>query len=291
MYIKKEWIETFVNICLTVLGSSLLAFGICAFVDPFGLVVGGATGIALVVHRIFGLSISLVTLIINIAVLVPGYFLGGRKLVIGSVFSSLVCPAAMAVFERLPWVTSVVDNTILAAICGGVVCGSGIALVMRGGASTGGLDIPVLILHKYLHLPVNTIMNLTDGCVMLAQIPISGITAVIYGLIYTYIMTSTLGTVLTYGADRLRITIVSEAYEEICHALTENDFGVTMIYAEGGYTRTPIKQLESVMISERYRKAQRIIEEIDPTAFITIEKVKDVKGRGFTLEREWLELE
>ena len=283
--------ERIKNILLNVIGSSLLAFGVCAFVEPFGMIVGGATGIALVVHRLIGVNVSTVAFIVNMGVLIPGYIFGGKKLVLGSAFSSLVFPLALAVFERIPSITSIADNTMLACICGGIVCGSGIGLVMKSGGSTGGLDIPVLLIHKYFKFPVNTVMNITDSIIMLAQIPFSAITGVIYGLIYTYIMTHSLDIVLSFGEERLKITIISEEYEEICYALTSHDYGVTRIMALGGYTNTPIHKLESVMVSERYRKAQKLIEEIDPTAFITIEKVRDVKGRGFTLEREWIEMD
>ena len=279
------------NILLNLLGSSMLAFAVCAFVAPYDLIVGGVTGIALISHKLFGVSVSLVALIINMAVLIPGWIWGGKKLVLGSLLSSLIYPVALAVFERIPQITTIADNVILATVCGAVIAGAGIGLVMRSGGSTGGLDIPVLLIHKYLHFPVNTVMNLTDTCIMLAQIPFSAVTGVLYGIIYTYLMTTALGKAMTFGADRIKLTVVSEEHETICHRLTENDFGVTLVYAEGGYTGTPIKRIEAVMISDRLRKAQHIIEEIDPTAFVTTETVKDVRGRGYTMERIWLELE
>lgn len=284
-------LDTLKNLLLNLIGSSLLAFGVCAFVEPFSLIVGGATGISLVLHRLLGLNVSIVALAINILVLIPGYIFGSKRLVFGSLLSSLIYPAALAVFERIPQITTIADNVILATVCGGIVCGLGIGLVMKSGGSTGGLDIPVLILHKYTHLPVNVLMNCTDSCIMLAQIPIFALTSVIYGLIYTYIMTQALNAALTFGADRLKVTVISEKSEEICKALTENDYGVTMIFGEGGYTKTPIKKMESIMVQDRYRRAQRIIESIDSTAFMTVETVRDVKGRGYTLEREWLKME
>ena len=286
--------EKIKNIIFNIIGSSMLAFGICAFIEPFELVVGGATGIALITHRLLGVNISTVALIINVAVLIPGLFLGGKKLVAGSLLSSFVYPFALAVCERIPHITEIADNIILACICGGVVCGAGIGLVMRSGGSTGGLDIPAILIHKYFHLPVGKTMNAIDVVIMVAQMPFSLITSVLYGIIYTYIMTNALNSVLVFGDDRLKVTIISEAYEEIGKLLVTNDYGVTFVYAEGGLTKTPIKKVECIMSSARYRKCQNLVESIDPTAFITIEKVKDVRGRGFTLERErldgdWLE--
>ena len=288
---KKQLLELLGNLAMNIAGSALLAFGVCAFVAPFDLIVGGATGIALITHKLLGVNVSTVAFLINMLVLIPGYFLGGRKLVVGSLISSFVYPIALAIFERIPSITTIADDVILATVCGGVVCGAGIGLVMRSGGSTGGLDIPVLLIHKFFHLPVDAVMNATDTCIMIFQIPFSVIPCVLYGIIYTYIMTHSLGAVLTFGSERLKLTVISEKAEDICHQLSSNDFGVTVTFGEGGYTGTPIRKLESVMPSARYRAFLKLVEEIDATAFITVEKVKDVKGRGYTLEREYIDMD
>lgn len=276
-------------ILLNFIGSSLLAFGVCAFIEPFNIIVGGSTGIALVLHRITGINVSVFALALNILVLPIGYFFYGKELVIGSILSSLFFPMSLAVFERIPVITMIADNIILASICGGIVCGAGIGIVMRSGGSTGGMDIPVLVISKIFHKRVDMLINVFDTIIMVCQIPFSNITFVIYGIIYTFIMTHSLQSVLTFGEDRLKFSIVSEKYEELASHLIENDFGVTMAYAESGYTKTPIKKVESVMRSYQNRTAIRLIEEIDPEAFITIEKVLEVKGRGFTLERNYID--
>ena len=277
------------SILLNFIGSSLLAFGVCAFVEPFNIIVGGSTGIALVLHRLTGMNVSVFALALNILVLPIGYFFYGKELVIGSILSSLFFPMSLAVFERIPVITTIADNIMLASICGGIVCGAGIGIVMRSGGSTGGMDIPVLVISKMFHKRVDMLINVFDTIIMVCQIPFSNITFVIYGVIYTFIMTHSLQSVLTFGEDRLKFSIVSEKYEELASHLIENDFGVTMAYAESGYTKTPIKKVESVMRSYQNRTALRLIEEVDPEAFITIEKVLEVKGRGFTLERLYID--
>ncbi|MGN0267776.1 MAG: YitT family protein [Lachnospiraceae bacterium] len=277
------------SILLNLIGSSMLAFGVCAFVEPFNIIVGGSTGIALVLHRITGINVSVFALALNILVLPIGYFFYGKELVIGSILSSLFFPMSLAVFERIPLITTIADNIMLASICGGIVCGAGIGIVMRSGGSTGGMDIPVLVISKLFHKRVDMLINVFDTIIMVCQIPFSNITFVIYGIIYTFIMTHSLQSVLTFGEDRLKFSIVSEKYEELASHLIENDFGVTMTYAESGYTKTPIKKVETVMRSYQNRAALRLIEEVDPEAFITIEKVLEVKGRGFTLERLYID--
>lgn len=273
------------NIALNVLGSSLLAFGVLAFIVPFDIIVGGATGISIIVHKLFGLNMSTIVFVINMVCLPIGYILGSKNLAFGSILSSIVYPVAMAIFERIPQIQTISDNIFLSVICGATVCGVGIGLVMKSGGSTGGLDIPCLLISKFTHVPVNTIMNVADTIIMLGQLPFSNVTRILYGLIYTYMMTNMIGKTLTFGVDKYRIVVISEAYEEIRRTLIDHDCGVTMSYAQSGYTYTEIQKVETVLPMKRLHYVESLIEQVDPTAFITIEKVTDVKGRGYTLER------
>lgn len=276
------------NIILNIIGSSLLAFGVYAFVVPFDIIVGGATGLSIIGHKLLGWNISIIVLFINCICLPIGYVLGSRQLALGSILSSFVYPIALAVFERIPILTQIVDNIFLAVLCGGIVCGIGIGMVMKSGGSTGGMDIPCLLISKYLKIPVNVIINITDTLIMIGQIPFSNVTYIIYGLIYTYIMTNSISKVLTLGVDKYRVDVMSESFEEISNALLDNDLGLTLSYVQSGYRKKEVKKIECVVDIKRLRMVQDIIENIDPTAFITIEKVVDVKGRGYTLEKEWL---
>ena len=171
------------SILLNLIGSSMLAFGVCAFVEPFHIIVGGSTGIALVLHRLTGMNVSVFALALNILVLPIGYFFYGKELVIGSILSSLFFPMSLAVFEQIPVITTIADNIMLASICGGIVCGAGIGIVMRSGGSTGGMDIPVLVISKLFHKRVDMLINVFDTIIMVCQIPFSNITFVIYGVI------------------------------------------------------------------------------------------------------------
>ena len=279
------------NYLLNIIGSSLLAFGVVAFIVPFDIIVGGATGISIILHKLLGFNMSTIVLIINIVCLPIGYILGSKELALGSILSSFVYPIAMAIFEKIPAISSISDNILLSVICGSAVCGFGIGLVMKSGGSTGGVDIPCILIGRLLHVPVNNVMKVTDTMIMLGQLPFNNVTRILYGIIYTVLMTNMMSKALTLGVDKYRVIIISEAFEEICTALIENDFGVTMSYAQSGYTKTEIKKVESILPVKRLRFIQNLVEQIDPTAFITIEKVTDVKGRGYTLEREPLYFE
>ncbi|MGN1276157.1 MAG: YitT family protein [Floccifex sp.] len=101
------------NTILNIIGSSLLAFGVCAFIVPFDIIVGGATGLSIIGHKLFGLNMSTIVLFINVVCLPIGYIFGNKELVFGSILSSLVYPAALAFFEQIPMITNIVDNIFL----------------------------------------------------------------------------------------------------------------------------------------------------------------------------------
>ncbi|MDD7281421.1 YitT family protein [Floccifex sp.] len=276
------------KILMNIVGSSLLAFGVCAFIVPFDIIAGGATGLSIITHKLVGIPMSATVLFINLVCLPIGYIFGSKELVYGSLLSSFVYPIALAFFENIPFITQIVDNIFLAVLCGGIVCGMGIGLVMKSGGSTGGVDIPCLLASKYLKVPVNTVINVVDTCIMIGQVPFSNVTYVIYGLIYTYFMTNSISRVLTMGVDKYQVDVISEFYEQIAQALLKEDYGITLSYVQSGYRKKEIKKIECVVDVKRLRNVQAIIEEIDNTAFVTVNKVVDVKGRGYTLEKEWL---
>lgn len=278
--------EKIKNYGMNIIGSILLAFGVLAFIAPFDIIVGGATGLSLVLHKLLGFNISTIALAINIIVLPLGYIFGNKELVFGSILSSIAYPVAMAIFEQFPSIQTISDNIFLSVICGGVVCGSGIGLIMKSGGSSGGIDIPCLLIAKVLRVPVNKVINVSDTIIMLGQLPFSSVTRILYGLIFTFIMTNSIGKAITFGVDKYRISIVTEQFEQMRRTLIEHDCGVTMIYAQSGYTYTEIQKIETVLPMKRLRYIENVIEQVDPTAFITIEKVTDVKGRGYTLERD-----
>ena len=131
---------------MNVAGNFLLAISVCAFVVPFGITVGGATGVGIIMQKWQQVPTALTVLIVNIICLPLAWFFVGRRLVAGSLLASFVYPLAISLVERIPHIGEVTDSLILATIFAGVIGGAGVGLVMKSGGSTGGLDIPPLIL-------------------------------------------------------------------------------------------------------------------------------------------------
>ena len=189
---------------MNIAGNFLLAISVCAFIVPFGITVGGATGVGIIMQKWQQAPTALTILIINIICLPLAWIFVGKRLVAGSLIASFVYPLAFSLVERIPHIGEITDSLILATIFAGVIGGSGVGLVMKSGGSTGGLDIPPLILNRKLHWPVRTSMYIMDAVIMLGQLPFIKTDRVLYGIVSAYIFTFTLERVLFFGETGLK---------------------------------------------------------------------------------------
>ena len=137
-----------IEIIIIVIGNAILAFGICGFITPHGIIVGGASGIGLIVKQITGIPLSLVVYAINIIMFIIGYYYLGKAFAAKTLLSTLIFPTFLTFFENMPSVTHLTSDLLLSSVYAGIFVGGGLGLVLRLGASTGGMDIPPLVLNK-----------------------------------------------------------------------------------------------------------------------------------------------
>ena len=169
----------------------------------------------------------------------------------------------------------------------GFALGVGIGIVLRVGASTGGMDIPPLILHKKLGVPISVTMNVLDISILLLQMLFSDQEAVLYGILQVLIYTTILNRVLLMGNSRMQVKIISRQYQAINEAIaTRLDRGATLLKARTGYLKEDGFVVMTVINSRELAHLNRLIQEIDPKAFIIINQVNEVRGRGFTLQKK-----
>ena len=277
------------SILLIVLGNVILAFSVKVFLMPVNLITGGATGIALAVNHFWGLPVSAVVFIINIVMLVIGWIFLGKKFALTTLLSSFVYTLALEIFDRLlgDWVLT--DDIILCTVFTGIGMGLALGIVFREGASTGGMDVLPLILTKYFKLNVSVGMYTTDIIILLAQAIYGNSEEILYGIIAILIYSFVMDRIILKGTSRTELKIISSKYEEIREALSkELDRTVTRLKSEGGYTHEPTEMVLSVISNRELYRAEKIIHGIDPSSFIIITKVNEVKGRGFSLDKEYV---
>lgn len=276
------------TVVLTVLGNLCYALMVKLFLLPAGLPVGGTTGLALLMQAAFGIPISTFVLLFNIAMLLLGLVILGKKFAATTVLSSFFYPAALEMFNRLLGDLVLTDDLVLCAIFAGMGIGLSLGVVIRAGASTGGMDIPPLVLNRLLKIPVSVSLYTLDCLILLLQLTVNPSEMILYGILLELIISVMLDKVLLMGTSRTEIKIISDKSEEIRAAiLGPLDRGVTLLTAEGGYSAQPKQLLLSVVSNRELPRLEQMIHEIDPYSFMVVSRVTEVKGRGFNLPRKY----
>ena len=270
-----------------VLGNTMLAWGVCAFVVPNHFMLGGSTGIALALQNIVPLRLSVLSAILNAFFFLLGLFLIGREFAATALFSTVFFPLALAAFEPVPWAALIAQDRTIAALFGRVVMGAGIGLVIRAGGSTGGMDIPPIILHKFRDIPVGNSMFAFDAAIIAAQMCFQGVSELVYSLTILFVTSVAVNRTVIWGGGKVQMIVISPRFREIADALTaECDSGVTLLHGEGGWQGEKTCAVLSVMYAKTYPRARSVALRVDPEAFIITSNVTGVAGKGYTLDRQ-----
>ena len=276
------------NSAAIVCGNALYSLSVAAFLEPAGLITGGATGIALAVGRLTGLSVSGFLLFFNLAMLAWGWLVLGRAFAFNTLASSILSPIFLALWEKLLAGRGLTDDIVLCTIFSGLGIGAALAIVIRAGASTGGMDIPPLVLQKWFRWPVSATMMVFDVAIVLGQVPFSPLPQVLYGIVMILTHTIVMDKMLMMGESRTEVKLISSRSEELCEAiLSQLDRGVTILNGAGGYTHEPAAVLLSVVSNRELPKLERLVHDIDPACFLIVSRVTEVSGRGFSLDKKY----
>ena len=271
-------------------GNMLLGFTVVAFILPSGVIMGGATGIGVVLARFIPLDTAVIVLCVNLAALALGWAVLGWRFVLATVASSLLYPLFLGAAQRVPGIAGLTADPLLSALLGGGLVGIAVGLVMRVGSSTGGTDVVNLVLHKWTHIPVSVAVYLTDIVIMGAQAVFSDPEQILYGVVLLVVETIVLDKVMLLGQSQIQLFVISSRYEEIRQkCLTKLQAGITMVQIETGRTRSPQRGVLCVIPPRKLYAAQSLIQSVDPNAFLTITQIKEVRGQGFSSERVYVE--
>lgn len=284
---KRFWQEQGKLIGCTVLGNALLAFAVCAFVVPQGFMLGGSSGIALILQRMMPIRLSVLSAVVNLTLFSLGWAFLGWQFAARSLMSTLIYPVIMLIFEELPVATLFAgENKLLCALYCAALIGAGVGIVVREGGSTGGMDIPPCILQKYRGIPVGQSLMFFDGSIILAQVLLKGMDGVLYSLLILVMTSAVIDRTIISGEAKVEMMIISSKFEEIRREiLSTQDCGVTMLDIETGYLEEKSKAVLSVVYAKKYPEIRDAVLKIDPRAFLVTSDVKNVNGVGYTLSR------
>lgn len=284
-----HWKQLIRNWASIIFGNALYSLAVALFLEPAGLITGGATGIALAIGRLTGLSVSGLLFFINLAMLVWGWVVLGRAFALNTLASSVLSPAFLALFEGMANGRVLTEDIFLCTVFAGLGIGVSLGIVIRSGASTGGLDIPPLVLNKWFKLPVSATMLAFDIMVLLMQAVFSPMPQVLYGIVMVLIHTVVMDKMLMMGASRTEVKIISSQSDTICAAILEQlDRGVTILHGEGGYTHESSAVLLSIVSNRELPRLEKLAHSIDPTCFLIVSHVTEVSGRGFSMDKDYL---
>lgn len=285
-YTKHSRIISF--ILLNVIGNFIYAFGIVAFCKPNHLITGGTTGISLALSYIFNTQVSYFQYAFNVLFFLIGLFVLGKKFALSTLVSSLLCPSFMFILEFLDFSFFIMGDLLMPTLITGLCMGIGIGLVIRSGSSTGGVDVIVLILNKYLHLPIGVGLTLLDAILLSVQLMDTNVSILLffYGILMIIIYSLIIDKVVLYGNDRIEIKILTRENEKISQMiLNELDRGITYLHAKTGYLGEEVDYILTVVNIRQLAYVKKMIYEIDPEAFVIVSNVSEVMGRGFSLDK------
>lgn len=279
--------EMFIDLLLILAGNVVLAFGVGIFVLPSSILTGGVAGVAVALEPFFHIEPSLMINILTIALFLVGSLFLGKKFAINTVLSSILYPSLLTLITA-NFHQVVTESAILNSIYAGVCIGAGVGLVFRSGASTGGMDIPPLIINKFTGIPLPTLVLITDGLTVCVGIMAYGLEAALIGLISVYISSMMVNKVLTIGGhDAKNVMIISNKHEEIMSSVyTEINRGATIIEATGGYTGERRPVIMVVVPKKQLPALHRLISHVDPEAFVVVTDTTEVQGLGFSYQEE-----
>jgi len=261
-------------------GSLLIALSLDWFLIPNKIAAGGVSGIATLIHYLFGLPVGAVMIALNVPLFLLGFRELGIKFGLRSLYGMLIL--SLAVDLMAPYLKALTNDPFLACLYGGVLSGVGLGIVFKFKGSTGGTDLAAAILRRFTQTNVGMTLLFIDGLVVLASGIVFNPEQALYALI-TIVVSSWLIDVVQEGLGYARaFFIISEQNDLIAEKIiTELDRSGTCLKGEGVYTRQEKDVLLAVVNRSEVSRLKEIVSQVDPKAFVIVANVHEVLGEGF----------
>ncbi len=280
---KTRILRWVIDIALIIVGAVCYSAGIHCFTDPYDIAPGGVAGISTILNELFGVNIGLMYGLINVPLVILGFVLLGKKLMIKTLIS--VATITFSTDYLLVYVP-VYENgdKIIAAIFGGVLMGAGLGLTYLREGTSGGTDIINKIINKAMpHVKLGVITLMVDFVIIIASMLVfKNVETGLYAAIAIFISTRVLDMILYGSYEGKMLLIFSDSYQDIADMImVEFNRGVTFLMAKGGYSGADKNVICCAVHKNEYAKIKRKVKDIDRRAFIIISSVAEVFGEGF----------
>lgn len=266
-------------------GSLISGMAINTFLIPHHLFSGGVSGVAMILYFLFAWPIGIQIILLNIPIFYAAYRLLDRDYVICGIFGMLIFSAATDATRFLSTI-NLVDDTLLAAIYGGVISGIGGGLIFRASGSSGGTDTIATIIKKYYSLNVGLVGFSINVFLMLVAAILFGVKPAMYTLLSFFVSSQVTDNVIQGLNRKKTIMIITDMHEEIAEAIMDEvGRGATFLEGSGAYTGQNKKVLFVVVTLTQIAKIKFIIEKMDPHAFMIVQDAAEVLGHGFSVKK------
>ena len=276
---KAKVLNTLIDFAVITFGAVLAAAAIYFFMLPSNVAVGSASALAMVLSNFIPLSVSLITLILNIFLLILGFLLIGPEFGAKTVYTAIMVPMAMGVFEILfPNFQSLTQDPLVDVLCYILVVGMAMAILFSRNASSGGLDIVAKIMNKYLKMDLGRAVSISGITVALTSVFCYDTKTVVLSVLGTYF-----GGIIVdhfiFGLNiKRRVCVISPKIDEITEfVLHELHSGATLNEITGAYDKTPKNEIITIVDKHEYRRLMDYVKKVDPKAFVTVYAVNEIQ--------------
>ena len=262
-------------------GVAIIAAAVYFFLVPSHASVSSISGLGIVLANFVPLPLSAITMILNVVLLIIGFFTCGREFGVKTVYTSVMLPVFIALFERLfPDIGSLTDSQELDVLCYILVVSVGLSILFNRNASSGGLDIVAKIMNKYLHMELGRAMSLSGMCVALSAALVYDKKTVVLSILGTYFNGLVLDHFIFDHNIKSRVCIITEKEEALRRfILSDLHSGATVYESYGAYNMQKRQEIITIVDKSEYQKLMNYMNQEDPQAFITVYTVSDIRYR------------
>ena len=279
MKTKTDYKSILIEINILTIAIAIIAVAVYFFLVPSHASISSISGLGIVLSNFVPLPLSAITMILNVVLLIIGFFTCGKEFGLKTVYTSVMLPVFLGIFENIfPNIGSITNSQELDVLCYILVVSVGLSILFNRNASSGGLDIVAKIINKYLHMELGKAMSLSGMCVALSAALVYDKKTVVLSVLGTYFNGIVLDHFIFDHNIKRRVCIITKKEEELRQFIVRDlHSGATIYEAIGAYNMEKRNEIITIVDKGEYQKLMKYINQEDPEAFITVYTVSDMR--------------
>ena len=279
MKTKTDYKSILIEINILTIAIAIIAVAVYFFLVPSHTSISSISGLGIVLSNFVSLPLSAITMILNVVLLIIGFFTCGKEFGLKTVYTSVMLPVFLGIFENIfPNTGSITNSQELDVLCYILVVSVGLSILFNRNASSGGLDIVAKIINKYLHMELGKAMSLSGMCVALSAALVYDKKTVVLSVLGTYFNGIVLDHFIFDHNIKRRVCIITKKEEELRQFIVHDlHSGATIYEAIGAYNMEKRNEIITIVDKGEYQKLMKYINQEDPEAFITVYTVSDMR--------------